>query len=649
MMSRNLISLCVVALASLTACEEDGVGGREEPATAVPVGGKADGWGDGATDGQAPAWLLSPLGHDTWSEPGSPSVVRAWVDARVQNRRLDKRVFVEVAAPYEEGPWMRLLYPAQYRGDLGDGYERWGTDAIEMWPEGGPHGHALAGAILYRLRMQEDPDHDGHDQIVVTSWAPLYGEPSAEIVEMDASDPWRGGWRSPARAEGLAEGLMETPKVLFAPFDDPGRAVIEEIDAIIAAQQADPEGRHTLHAAIFNINDPRITDRLIAAHEAGVEVRLITEGSKLRPAAYWQTEDDRLLAAGVPLLGVRRGGRAAMHDKFALFDGRRLATGSFNWEHGSSFENHENMLLTDAPDLVRAYARRFEALAGQVQGPRIDANDPEALRSVSFAPDAQPHVIMGQLIDSARETILTAMFTCKDVEYVENGRYTSVFRKLGEAVDRGVAVTVITDYGIAEAAEYFGRISEDDPMDEWLESLGVHVVRADNTMGRYASMHHKFSVIDAEIVITGAFNWYYDAAFLNDEDQLVWRDPTLAAEYTGEIADLLRRYDDSYRAEQWPQVTFHFAVEHRGTQLGDTVYVVGDLPELGAWSPAAGLALDGTDWPIWRGEIKLPAGVRMTFKPVTRQGNGRVLWRQGPDLRLRVPTDRDEHTIQIAY
>lgn len=52
---------------------------------------------------------------------------------------------------------------------------------------------------------------------------------------------------------------------------------------------------------------------MIAAHQTGVEVRLITEASKFSPVAYWQTEDDRLLAAGVPLLGVGRMGNGAMH------------------------------------------------------------------------------------------------------------------------------------------------------------------------------------------------------------------------------------------------------------------------------------------------------------------------------------------------
>jgi len=338
-----------------------------------------------------------------------------------------------------------------------------------------------------------------------------------------------------------------------------------------------------------------------------------------------------------------------MHDKFALFDGQRLATGSFNWEVGSSKENHENMLLTDRPDLVAAYARRFEALAGQVQHGRTWAADPAAEVSVSFAPDEEPHRIMGKLIDEAQRSVLVAMFTCKDVEYEEDGKQTSLFRKLGAAVERGLDVRVVTDFGIAEASEYYGVISDDDPMDEWLEELGVHVVRADNPLGQYASMHHKFSVIDGEVAVTGAFNWYYDAAFLNDEDQLVWRDPAVAADFQGELVEMLRRYDPDYDATEWPQVSLTFSVEHGGTQWGDDVLLVGDLPELGGWDAAKGVELSAADWPIWRGKLTLTAGVRVEYKLVTRHQDGSLDWGAGENRRLRVPTGVDSHEVVAGF
>ena len=604
----------------------------------------ADGMGP-PPDHAAPDWLLAPLAHGTWVDDevdhGDFGFVRGWVDARVRDRRYHKRVFVEVAAPYP-GAVMRTLHPMRYLSELGDGWQRWGTDSVEIFPDGGPRGSRLAGPVLYRLRMQEDPDGDGRDQVVVTAWAPLYGE--GEPVAMGA-DPWAPGLASPA----LAEGADPTPEVAFTPFDDAGARVLSEIDRVIAAQRATPSERHTLHAAVFNINDPEIVDRLIAAHDAGVEVRLVTEATKLRPWRSWQTEDDRLLAHGVPLLGVRRSGSGAMHTKLALFDGRAVATGSFNWEVGSRSENHENMLLTRDEAVVGAYAERFEWLAGMVERPRARAADPAARVSVSWAPDEEPQRALGRLIDGARERIRVAMFTAKDVEYDEGGQRTSIFRKLGAAVDRGVEVEVLTDYGVAEAAEYFGVWSEDDPMDEWLASLGVKVVLADNPFGPYASMHHKFAVIDDAIVVTGAFNWYHDAAYLNDEDQLVWRDAGLAAEYTGELCDLMRRYDAAWDPTEWPAVTVHVEALHGATIWGDGVSLAGDLDALGGWDADAALALEPSAWPLWRGTVELPAGVRAEMKLVTRSAGGAVTWQIGDNRHHRVPVGTDEAVLRTDW
>lgn len=56
------------------------------------------------------------------------------------------------------------------------------------------------------------------------------------------------------------------------------------------------------------------------------------------------------------------GNAAHMHHKFALFDGRRLMTGSFNWTRSASEQNEENLIVTADPVLVKAFSERFELL-----------------------------------------------------------------------------------------------------------------------------------------------------------------------------------------------------------------------------------------------------------------------------------------------
>lgn len=578
---------------------------------------------DSATEALAPAWLLQVDGSGTWQETDQPDVVRAWIDARVANLSYHKRVLVETAAPYPGGVVMRTLLPASHRQALGNNKEIWGTSAIEIYPTGGPYGASLSGPVMARLRMQ-------HDGIVVTPWVPLYGEGA----------PWQpddSAWAqldSPASAVGNASD----PKLYFAPFDDPGAATLARMDAVIHAQHSNPGERHTIHAAVYNITDDAIVGKLIEAHQAGVEVRLLFDGRKFRPWYAWYTGDDRLLAAGVPMIGVKREGSGAMHNKIALFDGQAVATGSFNWESGSRFNNNENMLVSERSDLVAAYARRFEALAGGVLKARVHAADVDAAVSVSFAPDEEPHRIVGRLIDQAQTSIYVAMFTAKDIEYWEQGQKTSLLRKLVSAHERGVDVRIIVDYGIHEASEFHGVESEDDPIDEWLEDQGVHVVRADNPYGQYSSMHHKFVVIDDEVAVTGAFNWYYDAAFSNDEDQLVWRDADLAARFRGEFVDMCRHYDPDYEPSEWPQTRIQIEALVDWTHWGDGVTLVGNHESLGQWSPAAGLHLDATTWPVWRGEFTLPAGLHVEHKLVVERVGGGIQWPGDTNQRFTVPT-----------
>ncbi|MCA9608521.1 MAG: hypothetical protein KC619_23110 [Myxococcales bacterium] len=574
---------------------------------------------------EAPGWALSTAGTGTWEVDGEPGLVHAWVDARVANLRYDKRVFVEVLAPYEGGRFMRTLHHAVHRAPEADGRERWGTDAIEIYPEGGPWGAHLAGPVAYRLSMQHSVD--GEERMVVTPWRALYGEGALVLPENDPFD-------TAPSAELHPGASPAAPEVLFSPWDDPGRRVLAEIDALIEAQQREPDVRHTLHAAVFNVYDDEIVDRLIAAHRAGVEVRLMIDGRKLRPWYDWHRGDDRLLDAGVPVLGVLRPETGAMHDKIAIFDGRRVMTGSMNWEPGARHENHENVVVLEDPEAVAAYAARLHAVAGGVQRARAHAVDPHASISVSFAPDEHPAAILGQLVDAAEHTVHVAMFTCKDVEYWQDGRRTSIFERLASAAARGVDVVVIVDEGIAEASEYHGVLSEDDPSDERLEAMGVRVVRADNLMGPYASMHHKVTVIDGAVAVTGAFNWYYDAAFRNDEDQLVIRDPAVAARFEGEIVDLLRRYDEGFDASAWPAASIEIEATNDRTVWGERVVLVGDLPELGAWDPSAGVPLHADRWPVWSATLSLPRGVRARYKLVTIDASGRARWEPGVDREL---------------
>jgi|SRR5262245_6065630 len=116
--------------------------------------------------------------------------------------------------------------------------------------------------------------------------------------------------------------------------------------------------RQTCDVCVFTITDDRITDAILRAHARGVKVRVLTDDEKSHDLG---SDIDRLKAAGIPCK-MDVGNIAHMHHKFALFDGRRLMTGSFNWTRSASEQNEESLLTTLDPVLVSAFAERFERL-----------------------------------------------------------------------------------------------------------------------------------------------------------------------------------------------------------------------------------------------------------------------------------------------
>jgi mitochondrial cardiolipin hydrolase len=118
--------------------------------------------------------------------------------------------------------------------------------------------------------------------------------------------------------------------------------------------------KRTIDVCVYTISDDRLCVALIDAHRRGVMVRILSDDEKIHDAG---SDVLRLRDFG---LDVRvDDSQFHMHHKFALFDCRRLATGSFNWTRNASVGNEENLLVTDDARLVRAFAERFERLWGR--------------------------------------------------------------------------------------------------------------------------------------------------------------------------------------------------------------------------------------------------------------------------------------------
>jgi len=122
--------------------------------------------------------------------------------------------------------------------------------------------------------------------------------------------------------------------------------------------------RRGIDACVYTITDNRIREALMAAHDRGVAVRIITD-------------DEKIHDLGSDILALRDHGIPVavddspdfMHHKFAVFDREQLLNGSFNWTRGASERNHENVIVTDDARLVARFVDTFEELWGSL--PRL--------------------------------------------------------------------------------------------------------------------------------------------------------------------------------------------------------------------------------------------------------------------------------------
>ena len=131
----------------------------------------------------------------------------------------------------------------------------------------------------------------------------------------------------------------------------PGEACRDRIAGLIRS------ARDSVDVCVYTITDNEISQSLIDAHRRGVHVRVISDDRKSGDAG---SDIHRFRAAGVAVRVDQT--RHHMHHKFALFDGRRLVTGSYNWTVGAALDNEEHIVILSERQLIARFQREFEKL-----------------------------------------------------------------------------------------------------------------------------------------------------------------------------------------------------------------------------------------------------------------------------------------------
>lgn len=140
--------------------------------------------------------------------------------------------------------------------------------------------------------------------------------------------------------------------------------------------------------------------------------------------------------------------------------------------------------------------------------------------SAHFSPGDDCRRKLIDLCVGARQSLDISVFTISD-------------NRLSDAVmaayARGVSVRVITDNDKAE----------DNGSDvDALAAQGI-MVRMDNSSNH---MHHKFALVDQQILVNGSFNWTRSASDYNHENILVTDDARLVSAYLREFENLWQEF-----------------------------------------------------------------------------------------------------------
>jgi phosphatidylserine/phosphatidylglycerophosphate/cardiolipin synthase-like enzyme len=275
------------------------------------------------------------------------------------------------------------------------------------------------------------------------------------------------------------------------------------------------KARLSVDAAIYHLNLWSIRDALIAAHDAGVKVRVVLESDNLDEVEVQELEE-----AGIEVIGDRR--ESLMHNKFLVIDGSQVWTGSLNFTINGAYYNDNHLICIRSSRLAQNYTREFEEMFVQdffgdnvlentlYRSLTIDGSQVETY----FSPDDDTAARIVELVRAAEREIhfLAYSFTSDEIAAA-----------MLERAAAGVEVK-----GVFEEGQYYSNTGTEF---DRLFATGLDV-RLD---GNARNMHHKVILIDEQIVILGSYNFSRNAEEFNDENTLIVHDLGMAARFQTEF------------------------------------------------------------------------------------------------------------------
>jgi phosphatidylserine/phosphatidylglycerophosphate/cardiolipin synthase-like enzyme len=381
-------------------------------------------------------------------------------------------------------------------------------------------------------------------------------------------------------------------------YSDPYRHIKRQGDNLEAVMiQEIAQAQSTIDVAVQELRLPEIAKALIKSHRSGVKVRVIVDNKYSRPLSELdsreigklnqrdrksyeefvrlvdtnqdgnlsQQEIDRgdalimLRNSSVPIIddtADRSKGSGLMHHKFVVIDDRTVVTGSANFTlsgiHGD-FSNPEtrgnanHLLVIRNPQLARIFTEEFDymwedKLFGLAKPKRSSQTVvwENTETTVYFSPtsptqgwNASGNGLIGQAIADSTSSLDLALFVFSEQKLAD------ILQKKSQ---KGVTIRAVFDPEFAflyysEALDMLGVAlsnrcqyeSQNNPWSKPINSVGIPQLATGD------KLHHKFTLIDNQKIITGSQNWSTAANNTNDETVLIIDNMTVANHFKQEF------------------------------------------------------------------------------------------------------------------
>ena len=267
--------------------------------------------------------------------------------------------------------------------------------------------------------------------------------------------------------------------------------------------------KNSIDIAIYGIEDePKLLEAIINAQNRGVKISLVTDVDEKGVSYY---KDNLKLIHNIKnnITDGCSSPRYIMHNKFLIFDDKKVWTGSSNLTSTdfSNFNTNYN-ILTTVPEIVYAYQNEFKTLySGTFHGTKNQKKSQCDAFCAYFSP--QDKIITEKiipLINNSKSYIYIPIF------YLTHKDMTNA---LIEAKKRGVDVKVIIDSTNAHAKYSVHKI---------LRTSGIPV----KTEDKAGKLHSKVIIIDDKYSVIGSMNFTKSGEKYNDENVIIINDPKIS-------------------------------------------------------------------------------------------------------------------------